>query len=98
MRNNSGPRKAKAKVKEEAPKMSLLEFAEIEQPKQEEVQAKIQEEVVKTMIITKGLHLEYNGTYDVEALNRLFTKLQLLVDGEPCKYNISLSLSEVQED
>jgi hypothetical protein len=50
------------------------------------------------MIVTKGLHLEYNGNYDVESLNRLFTKLQLLVDGEPNKFRISLSLSEIVED
>lgn len=94
LRNNSGPRKAKTKTTVEIPKKSLLEFAE--EPKQEVQQAQIQNEVVK--LLTRGLHLEYNGTYDVEALNRLFTKLQLLVDGEPSKYNISLSLSEVSED
>lgn len=94
IRNNTGPRKAKAKTTVEIPKKSLLEFAE--EPKQEVQQAQIQNEVVK--LLTRGLHLEYNGTYDVEALNRLFTKLQLLVDGEPSKYNISLSLSEVSED
>jgi hypothetical protein len=50
------------------------------------------------MIITKGLHLEYNGNYDVDSLNRLFTKLQLLIDGEPNKYRISLSLSEIIDE
>jgi hypothetical protein len=93
-RNNSGPRKAKAK-KSELPKMSLLEFAEVE-PK-EEVKQEIQE-TVQAQLITKGLHLEYNGQYDVESLNRLFTKLQLLIDGEPNKYRINLSLSEITED
>jgi hypothetical protein len=88
------PRKAKAPKVQETPKMSLLEFAE--EPK-EEVKQEIQKEV-QTLLVTKGLHLEYNGNYDVEALNRLFTKLQLLVDGEPSKYRISLSLSEITED
>jgi hypothetical protein len=69
---------------------------QIEQPKEKEAEKEIQTEVVKAMLITKGLHLEYNGEYDVEALNRLFTKLQLLVDGEPNKYRISLSLSEIE--
>jgi hypothetical protein len=94
-RRASGPRIAKPKaVAIKSPEMtSQLEFDE---PK-EEIKQQIQEQVVQA-IITKGLHLEYNGTYDVEALNRLFTKLQLLVDGEPSRYNISLSLSEVQED
>jgi hypothetical protein len=85
------PRKAKVPKVQETPKMSLLEFAESEP---EKTQA-IQEEVVKAILISKGLHLEYNGDYDVEALNRLFTKLQLLVDGEPSKYKISLSLTEI---
>lgn len=92
------PRKAytrKSKENAELPKMSLLEFAEVE-PK-EEVKQEIQN-VVQAQLITKGLHLEYNGNYDVEALNRLFTKLQLLIDGEPNKYQINLSLSEIIED
>lgn len=93
------PRKAytrKPKENAELPKnMSLLEFAEVE-PK-EEVKQEIQN-VVQAQLITKGLHLEYNGNYDVEALNRLFTKLQLLIDGEPNKYQINLSLSEITED
>lgn len=90
-----GKRAGTGTRKKQQPKQqqTLLEF---EEPK--EIQAKIEKEVVKTMLITKGLHLEYNGQYDVDALNRLFTKLQLLVDGESCKYNISLSLSEIQED
>lgn len=48
-------------------------------------------------IITKGLYLEYNGEYDAEALNRLFTKLQLVIDGELNKFNISLCLTEKTE-
>lgn len=49
-------------------------------------------------IITKGLHLEFNGKYDVDALNKLFTKLQLLIDGDTNKYNISLSLTEITKN
>lgn len=45
-------------------------------------------------IITEGLYLEYNGDFDSDALNKLFTKLQLLIDGESNKFNISLSLTE----
>jgi hypothetical protein len=91
----TGERKPrKSKTVKETPKMSLLEFAETEP---EKTQA-IQENVIQTMLISKGLHLEYNGDYDVEALNRLFTKLQLLVDGEPSKYKISLSLTEIVND
>lgn len=56
------------------------------------------EQQIKQMLITQGLHLEYNGKYDVETLNKLFTKLQLLIDGDSNKYHISLSLSEIVED
>ena len=48
-------------------------------------------------IITEGLYLEYNGDFDSDALNKLFTKLQLLIDGESNKFNISLSLTEKTE-
>lgn len=48
-------------------------------------------------IISKGLYLEYNGDYDSEQLNKLFTKLQLLIDGETSKYNISLCLTEKED-
>lgn len=87
-----GPRKAKAtniSVKE-----PVLDF-EI-QPKGSKDE--VQEPIIKSLLVTKGLHLEYNGQYDVEALNKLFTKLQLIIDGDTCKYNISLSLSEVDEE
>jgi len=49
-------------------------------------------------LITNGLHVEYNGTYDHETLNKLFTKLQLLIDGEPNKFRISLSMSEIDKN
>ena len=89
-----GDKKAprKAKVVPTSPQLSLE--IELEPEAKKEIQA----EVVKTMLVSKGLHLEYNGKYDVDALNRLFTKLQLIIDGDTCNYNISLSLSEVDED
>jgi hypothetical protein len=45
-------------------------------------------------IISSGLHLEYNGSYDSDQLNKIFTKLQLLTDGEESKFVLSLSISE----
>jgi hypothetical protein len=45
-------------------------------------------------LITKGLHLEYNDDYTAEQLNKIFTKLQLLVDGEESKFSLSISLTE----
>lgn len=46
-------------------------------------------------IIFNGLNLEYNGEYNSEELTKIFTKLQLLVDGETNKFKISLALVEM---
>ena len=65
------------------------------EPKKEEAMPEMILPPQQQIIITNGLHLEYNGKYDADALNKLFTKLQLLIDGDSCKYNISLSLTEI---
>lgn len=88
-----GTRTAKVASVKKSTEFQNLEF-ELE-PK--ELKKETQTISVKPNIITKGLHLEYNGKYDVESLSRLFTKLQLLIDGEPCDYNIALSLTEIPE-
>jgi hypothetical protein len=46
--------------------------------------------------ILNGLKLQYNGEYNSDELNRLFTKLQLLIDGEQGKYEITLTLTETK--
>lgn len=48
-------------------------------------------------LITNGLHLEYNGNYSSEQINRILTKLQLLVDGEENNFNIELRISESEK-
>lgn len=58
---------------------------------------KVPEPQPKPKEVTQGLHLEYNGEYDIEQLTKLFTKLQLLIDGETNKFNISLNLTEIVE-
>lgn len=45
-------------------------------------------------LISQGLNLEYNGEYTAEQLNKIFTKLQLLIDGEESKFILNVSLSE----
>lgn len=50
------------------------------------------EEPVK--LITNGLSLEYNGEYNSEQLNKIFTKLQLLTDGEENKFVLSVTIQE----
>lgn len=84
-------REAKTKITALSPEMSSSEI-------KQEVMPETKSEVVKAMIVSNGLHLEYNGSFDVDTLNKLFTKLQLLIDGESNKYHISLSLSEITKD
>jgi hypothetical protein len=50
------------------------------------------EQAVK--LITNGLSLEYNGEYNSEQLNKIFTKLQLLTDGEESKFVLSVTIQE----
>lgn len=45
-------------------------------------------------LIVNGLHLEYSGVYDANQLNKIFTKLQLLTDGEENKFTVNISISE----
>lgn len=59
-----------------------------------EIKEKVSIGEVKPIIITNGLHLEYNGNYNAEDINKILMKLQLLVDGEENKFNLSISLSE----
>jgi hypothetical protein len=89
----TGGSRPKAKNKTVAVKPKEIIELMAETPKKEAAQ--IQHQLQQ--IITNGLHVEYNGTYDHETLNKLFTKLQLLIDGEPNNFRISLSLSEVDK-
>ena len=92
------PRQAKSKAvavvaepveKPQGEPISLLELAgQLSQPK--EIQAPQQ----PSQLITKGLHLEYNGLYTAEEISRIMTKLQLLVDSETNKFNVSITLTE----
>lgn len=76
----------------ETAKAPALEQAPPLETKSENKQADIQQAPIK--IITNGLHLEYNGIYDHEQLSKIFTKLQLITDGEENKYSLSISLTE----
>lgn len=69
----------------------------IEQNKDEvilnnQIQETVKQDPIK--ILADGLHLEYNGDYTAEQLSKIFTKLQLLTDGEDNKFCLSISLSE----
>lgn len=91
IRREKKEQKEKRKVKNIAatPKKqesTLLQFELPEPPKEE----------IKAILISNGLHLEYNGEYDQEQLTKIFTKLQLLIDSEPNKFKIALCLTEVE--
>lgn len=62
----------------------------VEIPKNEVAQ-QVQQPV---KIIINGLHLEYNGIFDPNQLSKIFTKLQLLTDGEESDYYLTLTLTE----
>lgn len=44
--------------------------------------------------ILGGLNLEYNGVYTSEEINKIFTKLQLLTDGENNNFKLTIQLKE----
>ena len=89
--------KLKAKKEKTVAISSNLEF-ELEAPPEKPVAEKPiiaetpQPEVQK--IVTKGLYLEFNDVESPEELSKLFTKLQLVIDGSPNKWSLSLSLTE----
>jgi hypothetical protein len=89
----SGGVKAKP-AKSEKPQVVAAITAAREEVEQKMLEFEQPIEEPKPVVITNGLHLEYNGVYDADQLNKIFTKLQLLVDGEENKFNISISLTE----
>jgi hypothetical protein len=96
-RINTGDRKPRqAKTKAVAvvaeplgERVSLLELTE----RMTQTQPETQPEPVQ-QIILKGMHFEYNGLYETDQINKILTKLQLLLEDEPNKYNVSISISE----
>jgi hypothetical protein len=86
-RRKPAPTKREATVKKIQPSPVLPVT-----PVKEETAAAAQQAPIK--IIINGLHLEYNGTYDADQLAKIFTKLQLLVDGESSDYYLTLTLTE----
>lgn len=94
-------RKAAATVKQEKTPQISLQF---EEPQKHSITDTIQnalskmesvQQPIKSILQTvDGLHLEYNGLYDAEQLSKIFTKLQLITDGEECKFQLNISLTE----
>lgn len=91
-RGKTGGRTGKVKTtkKVAAIQPNQVELLMIEQP--ERLPEKQPE---NNVIIFNGLNLEINGEYSPDQLNKIFTKMQLLVDGEENKYKFSLTLVEM---
>lgn len=46
------------------------------------------------IVILNGLNINYYGIYDSEQLSKIFTKLQLLIEGEENSFNLSITIQE----
>lgn len=62
------------------------------------IEQNIQSQPIVLNKMTNGLNLSYNGTYDADQLNKILTKLQLLIDGETNKFKIALTIYEDIEE
>jgi len=49
---------------------------------------------IKPVLISRGMCFEYYGEYNAEAIIKIMTKLQLLVEGEENDFNLAISLTE----
>lgn len=97
------PEKPKAPYQRRPKKVVVKETVPVQETVQEIVQVKpvqtnaIQhnlEPVTVPKLLTTGLHLEYNGDYSADQLTKIFNRLQVITEGEECKYTVSLALIE----
>jgi hypothetical protein len=86
--------------------METVEFLGVEREVLEvkkEVAKEIAKEVEKVekentpVLVTTGMQLTYNKIYDEQELNNIFTKCQIMVEGENKKFQLTLSLTEIVE-
>jgi hypothetical protein len=88
------PRTGKTK-KKKAPKFVAINESTITDLPQTQLTMEVEDKPkLEQKLITTGLHLEYNGDYDAEQISKIFTKLQLLVEGETNKFNLAISVTE----
>lgn len=57
--------------------------------------AETKEDTGQTELITQGITFNYDQISDIDTLNRILTKCQLLMDGEPHKFRLQISMSEI---
>ena len=90
------PKEATPEVKQakvaEMPKGPINNFVET----QDQMALELQKEVAgQTELVTQGITFNYDQISDIETLNRILTKCQLLMDGEPHKFRLKISMEEI---
>lgn len=96
------PKQAKVSV---TPKKSLMDTMQFLGEEREvlEVKKEVAKEIEKAeekntpVLVTTGMQLTYNKIYGEEELNNIFTKCQIMVEGENKKFKLTLSLTEIVE-
>jgi hypothetical protein len=100
------PKQAKVSITPKKSLMETVEFLGVEREVLEvkkEVAKEIAKEVEKVekentpVLVTTGMQLTYNKIYDEQELNNIFTKCQIMVEGENKKFHLTLSLTEIVE-
>jgi hypothetical protein len=94
-----------AKVSVTPPKKSLMDTMQFLGEEREvlEVKKEVAKEIEKVeeknapVLVTTGMQLTYNKIYGEEELNNIFTKCQIMVEGENKKFKLTLSLTEIVE-
>lgn len=54
----------------------------------------VTKQIEPVKLIINGLALEYHGTYEATAINKILTKISLLLEDEPNKFEIHISVTE----
>lgn len=96
------PKQAKVSI---TPKKSLMDTMQFLGEEREvlEVKKEVAKEIEKIeekntpVLVTTGMQLTYNKIYGEEELNNIFTKCQIMVEGENKKFQLTLSLTEIVE-
>jgi hypothetical protein len=95
------PRVAKPEVKPEVKQAKVAEMPKgpindfVEKQDQTALEFPKEEVTGQNELVTKGITFSYDQISDIETLNRILTKCQLLMDGEPHKFHLQISMSEI---
>lgn len=87
--------------KKEAPKQisaSLPDQEEQQAPQEVIIQDKQPEPQQPAILVLNGLNIAYNGIYNSSEIQRMFSKLDLLLDGEDSEFEIELNIKERKKD